>query len=156
MRLTNKRLRQLIKEELQKELQLNEQSAASIVTRAASAAKSRPNNQMAFAWVALDHMAEMLDKLNAKQGAPAQKARPAARRLKEVEEEPKEAKEEDAASTRDPRVPGIAKAAKKRRKRLRKARAAPRSKEQLDTHAKALKRSLSRRRQFSDTAAARG
>jgi len=69
MKLTNKELRQLIKEELQKELQLNEQSAASIVTRAASAAKSRPNNQMAFAWVALDHMAEMLDKLNAKQAA---------------------------------------------------------------------------------------
>jgi hypothetical protein len=72
MKVTNRQLKQIIREEIQKELQLNE-SASDVIAKHVANAKDSSNASYKIntIWLALFDMADMLDKINVEQsGAP--------------------------------------------------------------------------------------
>ena len=61
MKVSSEQLKQLIKEELNKELQINESIYDEVATTAALHDKASPEEQLAAVWVVLKHMAKTLE-----------------------------------------------------------------------------------------------
>jgi len=70
MKISQRQLKQIITEEIQKELQLNE-SAASMMAKHVASAKDSPSVSLKIntIWLALFDMADQIDEIKAKQGS---------------------------------------------------------------------------------------